>query len=85
MNIEQVHIPQRLEGEDIYDYKARRRMSQRLQERTTLLIASSGKGAKQARASAAKQARRKLVGAIGARQAKIAMRAARRQITQPAQ
>jgi len=41
MNIDQVHIPQRLEGESTEGYKSRRRMSKRLQQRTTLVWSSN--------------------------------------------
>lgn len=70
MNINKVHTPERLEGEDFHDYRARRRMSARLAGRKTLVCKGT-----QAVAPAARRARRKMVQAIGIRQFKIRLRA----------
>lgn len=75
MDISNVHLPQRLEGESQPEYRARRRMSVRLQQRGTLLLSSRNGGSAVARRG--KIEKRVLVGAIGHRQAKRAIRAAR--------
>ena len=75
MDQDQIHIPQRLEGESQLAYQARRRMSERLSQRGTLLVSS--RDGKVAKARRGKIEKRVLVEAIGHRQAKRAIRAAR--------
>ena len=75
MDIDQVHAPQRLQGETLPEYAARRRMSARRQERVKLLF-TPGRVPKLP-ADHADSQRKALVAAVGVRQAKKAMRAAR--------
>lgn len=74
MNIEQVHVPHRLEGETQDQYRARQRMSKRLANRGQLLV-SSRDG--QHTASKTQQLRRIAVKQVGARQVKRLVRAYR--------
>lgn len=73
MNLDQIHTPERLEGESLPEYRSRQRMSRLVAQRTKLL----GTPKQPHRASAAKRARRELVAAVGIRQARMALRQAR--------
>lgn len=76
MDINQVHVPHRLEGEEQYAYNIRRRMSARLQERCKVVFVPN-KVYSHAIASHAQAQKRALTAAIGPRQARKAIRAAR--------
>ncbi len=70
MNLDNVHVPHRLEGESMAEYRERRHMSQRLQQRASLISAG-----RQLQAPDHKKLRRKAVKQVGTRQLKKALRA----------
>lgn len=71
--MDQIHNPERIEGETMDQYAGRRRMSRRLAGRSKLIHAKVTAHT----ATQAKKLRRSLVKQIGIRQAKKALRAAR--------
>ena len=70
MNLDNVHVPQRLEGESMAEYRERQHMSRRLQQRTPLISAG-----RQMQAPDHKKLRRKAVKQVGVRQLKKSLRA----------
>lgn len=57
MESNQIHTPERLEGESFEDYRARRRMSKRMAQRTTLVWSSATRGTALTQGSTSKQQR----------------------------
>lgn len=70
MNLDNVHVPHRLEGESMAEYRERQHMSRRLQQRTPLISAG-----RQMQAPDHKRLRRKAVKQVGVRQLKKSLRA----------
>ena len=70
MNLDNVHVPHRLEGESMAEYRERQHMSRRLQQRTPLISAG-----RQVQAPDHKKLRRKAVKQVGVRQLKKSLRA----------
>ena len=70
MNLDNVHVPHRLEGESMAEYRERQHMSRRLQQRTPLISAG-----RQMQAPDHKKLRRKAVKQVGVRQLKKSLRA----------